>query len=62
MKKWFFRKHSADERKGTAGDRKAREIRLLDVDRRFGVGPTEEKILARASAQLRMEIANGFWG
>ena len=61
MKKWFFGKRSADERKGKAGDRKAREIRLLDVDRRFGVGPTEERILACASAQLQMEILDLFW-
>ena len=37
MKKIFFRKNTETERKATAGERKVREIRLLDVDRRFGV-------------------------
>ena len=46
MKKIFFRKAAQTRRTATAGERKAREIRLLDVDRRFGVGPTEERILA----------------
>ena len=61
MKKVFFRKNTETERKATAGERKVREIRLLDVDRRFGVGPSEERILACASAQLQMEILDLFW-
>ncbi len=61
MKKIFFRKNTETERKATAGERKVREIRLLDVDRRFGVDPTEERILACASAQLQMEILDLFW-
>ena len=61
LKKLFFGKTAADTRKATAGERKAREIRLLDVDRRFGAGPTEERIVACASAQLQMEILDLFW-
>ena len=61
MKKIFFRKTVQTRRTATAGERKAREIRLLDVDRRFGVGPTEERILACASSQLQMEIRGLFW-
>ena len=62
MKRVFYGRTAADERKRTAGDRKIRELRLLAADRRFGVGLTDEKILACASAQLRMEIGNRFWG
>lgn len=61
MKKRFFGKAAAGKRKETAGDRIMREMRLAEMDRRFGAGPTDEKILACASAQLRMEIANLFW-
>ena len=62
MKKVFFRKNAEPARKAVAGERKAREARLKDaVDRRFGAGPTDERILACASAQLRMEIAELFW-
>ena len=60
--KRFFGKTNTEARKGTAGDRKAREMRLLAVDRRFGVGPTTERIAACASAQLRAEIAGRYWG
>ena len=62
MKKLFCRKNTEAVRKATAGERKTREIRLLAVDRRFGVGPTAERIAACASAQLRAEIAGRYWG
>ena len=62
MKKFFFRKHAQAARKATAGERKAREIMLLEVDRRFGCGPSEERILACAVDQLRMVLADMFWG
>ena len=62
MKKFFFRKNTEAARKVTAGERKAREIRLLAVDRRFGVGPTEERIAACCTAQLQAEIAGMYWG
>ena len=57
MKKLFCRKNTEAARKATAGERKTREIRLLAVDRRFGVGPTEERIVACCTAQLQAEIA-----
>ena len=62
MKRYFYGRNSAEERKRTAGDRKLREVRLAAEDRRFGLGPSDEKILACAAAQLRMEIGNRFWG
>ena len=60
--KRFFGKMSIEARKETARDRKMRELRLAEVDRRFGMGPSEERILACAAAQLRAEIADRFWG
>ncbi len=62
MKKLFCRKNTETARKATAGERKTREIRLLAVDRRFGVGPTEERIVACCTAQLQAEIAGMYWG
>ena len=61
MKKLFSEKPVAERQKGTAGDRKAREIRMLAADRRFGAGPLEERIMACASAQLEKEIGSKFW-